>query len=99
MTTVRSSDSAWHLPRPNAPRGGSFRTVTSTKMPSVPKYDRFMRAISRRSNVGPCYVAEAFDLCLPDDLVCSSGTDFNAHIHHNYWRNSKNAPADGRDDL
>jgi hypothetical protein len=45
--------------------------------------DRFMRAISQPDvEVGPAYAAKAIELCVPDDFVCSSGRDFNAHMQY-----------------
>ena len=45
--------------------------------------DRFMRAINQPSiTVGPLYADKTIDLCVPDDLVCSSGRDFNAHMQY-----------------
>lgn len=44
---------------------------------------RFMRAISQpQVDVGPMYAAKTIDLCVPDDFVCSSGRDFNAHTEY-----------------
>jgi cutinase len=44
---------------------------------------RFMRAINQPPvDVGPLYAAKTIDLCVPDDLVCSSGRDFNAHTQY-----------------
>jgi cutinase-like protein len=45
--------------------------------------DRFMRAINQPSiAVGPLYAAKTIDLCVPDDPICSGGTDFNAHMQY-----------------
>ena len=45
--------------------------------------DRFMRAIHEPSvAVGPLYAGKTIDLCVPDDLICSSGMDFNAHMQY-----------------
>jgi cutinase-like protein len=33
-------------------------------------------------DVGPVYAAKTIDLCVPDDFVCSSGRDFNAHTQY-----------------
>jgi hypothetical protein len=45
--------------------------------------DRFMRAINQPDvEVGPLYAAKTIDLCIPDDIVCSSGRDFNAHMQY-----------------
>ena len=45
--------------------------------------DRFMRAINQPDvEVGPLYAAKTIDLCVPDDFVCSSGRDFNAHMQY-----------------
>jgi cutinase len=45
--------------------------------------DRFMHAINQPSiAVGPRYAAKTIDLCVPDDAICSSGTDFNAHTQY-----------------
>jgi hypothetical protein len=44
---------------------------------------RFMRAINQpQVEVGPQYAAKTIDLCVPDDFVCSSGRDFNAHMQY-----------------
>ena len=44
---------------------------------------RFMRAINQpQVEVGPLYAAKTIDLCVPDDLVCSNGRDFNAHMQY-----------------
>jgi cutinase len=41
---------------------------------------RFMGAIKQpQVNVGAAYAGKTIDLCVPDDFVCSSGRDFNAH--------------------
>jgi hypothetical protein len=45
--------------------------------------DRFMRAINQPDiTVGPLYAGKTVDLCVPDDFVCSSGRDFNAHTQY-----------------
>jgi hypothetical protein len=45
--------------------------------------DRFMRAINEPPiAVGPLYAAKTVDLCVPDDPICSNGTDFNAHMQY-----------------
>jgi hypothetical protein len=45
--------------------------------------DRFMRVINQPTvAVGPLYVAKTIDLCVPDDPICSSGMDFNAHMEY-----------------
>ncbi len=45
--------------------------------------ERFMRAINQPSiAVGPLYSAKTIDLCVPDDPVCSGGTDLGAHTHY-----------------
>ena len=45
--------------------------------------NRFMRAINEpQIAVGPLYAGKTIDLCVPDDFVCSSGTDFNAHTQY-----------------
>ena len=45
--------------------------------------DRFMRAINQPDvEIGPLYAAKTIDLCVPDDFVCSSGRDFNAHLQY-----------------
>jgi hypothetical protein len=42
--------------------------------------NRFMRAISEPAIVvGPAYADKTIELCVPDDAICSSGTDFSAH--------------------
>jgi hypothetical protein len=44
---------------------------------------RFMHAINQPPvEVGPLYAAKTIDLCVPDDFVCSSGRDFNAHTQY-----------------
>ena len=44
---------------------------------------RFMRAINQPEiQIGPPYAAKTIDLCVPDDFVCSSGGDFNAHMEY-----------------
>jgi hypothetical protein len=44
---------------------------------------RFMRAINEpQITVGPLYAGKTIDLCVPDDPICSSGTDFNAHMQY-----------------
>jgi cutinase len=44
---------------------------------------RFMRVINQPAvDVGPLYAAKTIDLCVPDDFVCSSGRDFNAHTQY-----------------
>jgi hypothetical protein len=41
---------------------------------------RFMNAIKEPQIViGPLYAGKTIDLCVPDDPICSAGTDFNAH--------------------
>src|SRR5262245_57218069 len=45
--------------------------------------DRFMRAIREpQSAVGPLSAAKTIDLCVPDDPICSPGTDFNKHMQY-----------------
>jgi cutinase-like protein len=45
--------------------------------------DRFMRAINQPDiAVGPMYADKTVELCVPDDFVCSSGQDFNAHTQY-----------------
>jgi cutinase len=45
--------------------------------------DRFMSAIHQPPvAVGPLYEGKTIDLCVPDDLICSRGTDFNAHTQY-----------------
>ncbi len=45
--------------------------------------DRFMRAIGQPDiTVGPMYAAKTIELCVPDDFVCSTGRDFNAHMQY-----------------
>ena len=45
--------------------------------------DRFMHAISQPDvAVGPLYADKTVELCVPDDFVCSSGRDFNAHTQY-----------------
>jgi cutinase len=44
---------------------------------------RFMRAINQPEvQVGPLYAAKTIDLCVPEDLVCSTGRSFNAHMEY-----------------
>jgi cutinase len=44
---------------------------------------RFMRAINQpQVEVGPLYAAKTIDLCVSDDIVCSNGRDFNAHMQY-----------------
>ena len=44
---------------------------------------RFMRAINQPEvDVGPMYADKTVELCVPDDFVCSSGRDFNAHTQY-----------------
>ena len=44
---------------------------------------RFMNAINEPQIViGPLYAGKTIDLCVPDDAICSSGTDFNAHTQY-----------------
>ena len=44
---------------------------------------RFMNAIRKpQVVVGPLYAGKTIDLCVPDDAICSSGTDFNAHMQY-----------------
>jgi hypothetical protein len=44
---------------------------------------RFMGAIKQPPvDVGPAYAGKTIDLCVPDDFVCSSGRDFNAHTQY-----------------
>ena len=44
---------------------------------------RFMGAIKQpQVDVGPAYAGKTIDLCVPDDFVCSSGRDFNAHTQY-----------------
>jgi len=45
--------------------------------------DRFMHAINQPDiAVGPMYKDKTVELCVPDDFVCSSGGDFNAHTQY-----------------
>jgi hypothetical protein len=44
---------------------------------------RFMRVINQpQIEVGPLYAPKTIDLCVPNDPICSSGTDFNAHTEY-----------------
>ncbi|HUO40630.1 MAG TPA: cutinase family protein [Mycobacterium sp.] len=44
---------------------------------------RFMRAINEpQIAIGPLYAGKTIDLCVPDDPICSNGTDFNAHMQY-----------------
>ncbi len=46
---------------------------------------RFMRAINEPLiEVGPLYADKTIDLCVPDDLICSSGRDLSAHTPLQY---------------
>ena len=40
------------------------------------------RSTSREVDVGPLYADKTVELCVPDDFVCSSGRDFNAHTQY-----------------
>ncbi|HEX9178330.1 MAG TPA: cutinase family protein [Mycobacterium sp.] len=56
--------------------------VAAVALFGKPNY-RFMRAINEpQIAVGPLYAAKTIDLCVPDDLICSSGMDFNAHMQY-----------------
>jgi cutinase len=45
--------------------------------------ERFMHAIGQPDvDVGPLYADKTIELCVPDDFVCSSGRDFNAHTQY-----------------
>jgi len=45
--------------------------------------NRFMRAIDEpQIAIGPLYADKTIELCVPDDPICSSGTDFNAHMQY-----------------
>lgn len=45
--------------------------------------ERFMRVINQpQVDVGPLYADKTVELCVPDDFVCSSGRDFNAHTQY-----------------
>lgn len=45
--------------------------------------ERFMRAINQpQVDVGPLYADKTVELCVPDDFVCSTGRDFNAHTQY-----------------
>lgn len=42
--------------------------------------ERFMGQIGEPAvTIGPLYAPKTIDLCVPEDFVCSQGTDFNAH--------------------
>jgi cutinase len=44
---------------------------------------RFMRVINQpQIEVGPLYQAKTIDLCVPNDPICSGGTDFDAHMQY-----------------
>ncbi|GAC1406135.1 MAG: hypothetical protein NVS4B6_24000 [Mycobacterium sp.] len=44
---------------------------------------RFMHTINQpQIDVGPLYADKTIDLCAPEDFVCSSGRDFNAHTEY-----------------
>ena len=43
---------------------------------------RLMRAINQPEiQVGPLYADKTIDLCVPDDLICSSGRAFTRILH------------------
>ncbi len=45
--------------------------------------ERFMHAINQPPvDIGPLYTDKTVSLCVPDDFVCSSGQDFNAHTQY-----------------
>ena len=45
--------------------------------------ERFMRVINQpQIAIGPLYADKTVELCVPDDFVCSSGRDFNAHTQY-----------------
>jgi cutinase len=45
--------------------------------------NRFMHAINQPAvEIGPLYAPKTIDLCVPDDPICSSGTDFNQHMQY-----------------
>ncbi len=45
--------------------------------------ERFMRVINQpQVAIGPLYADKTVELCVPDDFVCSSGRDFNAHTQY-----------------
>jgi hypothetical protein len=45
--------------------------------------ERFMHAINQpQIAIGQLYADKTIDLCVPDDFVCSSGRDFNAHMQY-----------------
>ncbi|GFG52415.1 cutinase family protein [Mycolicibacterium agri] len=45
--------------------------------------ERFMRVINQPDIVvGPLYADKTIDLCVPEDFVCSSGRDWNAHTQY-----------------
>lgn len=45
--------------------------------------ERFMHTIGQPAiTVGPQYAGKTIDLCVPEDFVCSSGRDFNAHTQY-----------------
>jgi len=45
--------------------------------------ERFMRVINQPPvTVGPLYAGKTIDLCVPDDPICSGGTDFNRHMEY-----------------
>jgi cutinase len=68
------------VPNPMPPDVASH--VASVALFGKPN-DRFMRAINQPDvEVGPLYTGKTIDLCVPDDFVCSSGRDFNAHMQH-----------------
>ena len=58
------------------------RTMTITTELDAPA-ERFMRVINQpQVAIGPLYADKTVELCVPDDFVCSSGRDFNAHTQY-----------------
>ena len=56
--------------------------VAAVALFGKPNY-RFMRVINEpQIALGPLYAAKTIDLCVPDDPICSSGMDFNAHMQY-----------------
>jgi cutinase len=44
---------------------------------------RFMRAINQPPvTVGPLYEDKTIELCVPDDVICSSGRNWSAHVQY-----------------
>lgn len=56
--------------------------VAAVALFGKPNY-RFMHAINEPEIVvGPLYADKTIELCVPDDPICSTGMDFNAHMQY-----------------